>query len=158
METLHWREWSMMIDDDVLHRLRWQWVHIMLLCRTLRLSKNVPECETMPSQGGSKPFLSFHAYWRRRWRRGSTARLSNVRDSHPGWFQKVNVPQRETRSSILVLCNAFWKMFSNSFIEIAYMQYVRLSVELDASGLYGGIGSLPFSAEVPTFLLFPHMP
>ena len=49
-------------------------------------------------------------------------------------------------------------MFSNSFIEIAYMQYVRLSVELDASGLYGGIGSLPFSAEVPNFLLFPRKP
>ena len=35
---------------------------IILLCRILRLSKNVPECETMASQGGSKPFLSFHAH------------------------------------------------------------------------------------------------
>ena len=34
------------------------------------------------------------------------------------------------------------------------MQYVRLYVELDASGLFGGISSLPFSAEV----LFPRKP
>ena len=31
-------------------------------------------------------------------------------------------------------------------------------MELDASGLFGGIGSLPFSAEVPNFLLFPRKP
>ena len=41
-------------------------IRIIILCRTLRLSKNVPGCETMASQGqgGSKPFLSFHWFIR----------------------------------------------------------------------------------------------